>query len=146
MIFIVLEKIRERVFGGFGLLSVFFGFLDGKRNGEATFFVSADAFEGFAVSVAEKFDEGREEILIFVKIATENVNKFVGVEKGAKYNIYEKAFWTFTAPIPSRIFAADVTTFEDFVVFFEVFAERENHADLKFGERTQKAKIVDFGA
>jgi uncharacterized protein (DUF2126 family) len=110
--------------------------LDGKRNGEATFFVSADAFEGFAVSVAEKFDEGREEILIFVKIATENVNKFVGVEKGAKYNIYEKAFRAFATPIPGRIFAADVATFEDFVVFFEVFVERENHADLKFGERT----------
>lgn len=120
--------------------------LDGKRNGEATFFISTDAFERFVVSVAEKFDEGREEISIFVKIATENVNKFVGVEKGAKYNIYEKAFRAFSAPIPGRIFAADVATFEDFVVFFEVFVERENHTDLEFGERTQKAKIVDFGA
>ena len=146
MIFVILEKIRERVFGSFGLPSVFFGFLDGKRNGEATFFVSADTFERLAVSVAEKFDEGREEILILVKITTENVDKFVGVEKGAKYNIYEETFWAFATPIPGRIFAADVATFEYFVVFFEVFVEREKHADLKFGERTQKAEVMDFGA
>ena len=74
--------------------------------------------------------------MVFVKISAENVDKFVGVEKGAENNVNEETLRTFATPIPSGVFAADVTTFEDFVIFLEVFVVCENHADLKFGKRT----------
>ena len=59
IVFVVLKKIWQWLVGGFEIF-------DGDGNGEAAFFVGADAFKRFTLGISKQLDENGEEISVFV--------------------------------------------------------------------------------